>query len=477
MQTFDLAVIGAGTGGLVSAFVADSLGASVALIEKERIGGECLWTGCVPSKTLIKTARVFDTAKRAAEFGVRVENPRLIWGAVKLRIADVRDEIKALEREELAKTNISTFAATARFADQQSDGTSTLHLSSDKDGDQTLCARKVILATGSKVRLPEIEGLQEVGYITHEQVYSLPALPRSLAIIGGGPIACEMAQAFARFDCRVTILQRGSTLLSKEDAEISAFVAKMLRQDGVTVQLNADVQSASTAGEKKRIQFTVDSEKHTVDVSEILVATGKEVDLSELNLEAAGAHWSTRGIEIDEHLKAASNLWACGDVTGKYLFTHVAEAQGKIAAQNALLPIKKKWDDTVLPWTTFTDPEIARVGLTETEAREQYGEIKTYRQEFSKLDRAIIEGETRGFLKVVTATSGRVLGAHIAGPSAGELIHQFVAALRDGALIQEFAESIHVYPTLSEIGHRAGNEYFQELVQSKWVQAALAKVV
>jgi pyruvate/2-oxoglutarate dehydrogenase complex dihydrolipoamide dehydrogenase (E3) component len=230
-------------------------------------------------------------------------------------------------------------------------------------------------------------------------------------------------------------------------------------------------------GEKKRIEYSMDGTKHSASGSEILVAAGKQADLNELNFEACGARWDDHGVVCDEYLKCAPNLWACGDVTGNLFFTHVAEAQGKIAAQNALLPIKKKWDERVVPWCTFTDPEIARVGLTEDEARAEYSQVKVYRQNFARLDRAIIEGETQGFVKVVTTSSGRIVGAHIVGPSAGELIHSFIYAVRDGVLIAELAETIHVYPTLSEIAHRAGHEYFHEALDNQLVKAALRRII
>jgi pyruvate/2-oxoglutarate dehydrogenase complex dihydrolipoamide dehydrogenase (E3) component len=474
MNEFDLAVIGAGTGGLVSAFLADSLGARVALIEKERVGGESLWTGCVPSKTLIKSARVYDTVKRAIEFGVRTENPRVVWNAVKLRIADVRDDIKKLEREELSRTKIEMISGVARFEDG-----STLRVQG-KSGERIIRAKKFILATGSKIRIPKIDGLEEAGFLTYADVYTLPSLPRSLVMFGGGPVACEMAQALTRLDCSVTVLHAGSTLLEEEDAEISALAAKMLEQDGATILCGTEIQSVHLDGEKKRVTFSHDGEEKSVTASEILIAAGKEIDLSELNIAATGARWSTHGVEVDDYLCAAQNLWACGDVTGEPLFTHVAAAQGKIAAQNALLPVGKKWDARVVPWTTFTDPEIARVGLTEQAAQRGYADVKVFQQRFSHLDRAIIEGETRGFTKVVTTGDGRIVGAHIVGPSAGELIHQFVSAVREGALLQEFAETIFVYPTLSGIVHRAGNAFYRELPgdlkQSKLVEA-LEKVV
>jgi pyruvate/2-oxoglutarate dehydrogenase complex dihydrolipoamide dehydrogenase (E3) component len=474
MQEFDLAVIGAGASGLTAAFSAESLGARVALIEKQRVGGQRVWTGDVPLETLIQSARVYHICKGASEFGVRVENARAVWNAIKLRIADVRDDIKKLERAELAKTKIEVISGAARFEDG-----STLRVQG-KSGEQTIRAQKFILATGSKTRIPEIEGLEETGFITPADVYTLPSLPRSLIIIGGGPTACELAQALTRLDCSVTVLHAGSTLLENEDAEVSAFAAKMLEQDGATIFCDAEIQNVRLDGEKKRVAFSHGGEEKSVAASEILIAAGKEIDLSELNSEATGARWSTHGIEADEYLRAAQNVWACGDVTGEP-FTHVAQAQGKIAARNALLPAGENWDARVVPWTTFTDPEIARVGLTEQEAQREYSDIKVFRQHFSQLDRAIIEGETRGFLKVITTDDGRIAGAHIVGPGAGELIHQFVFAMHEGVLLQEFAETIFVYPTLSEIAHRAGNEFYRELPgdlkASKLERKVLEKVV
>lgn len=470
---YDLAVIGAGTAGLVASFLGATLGAKTLLIEKEKVGGECLWTGCVPSKTLIKSARVFDTIKRAEEFGVHVEQTRLVWGAVKMRIADVRDEIKALEREEIKRAGIEVLNGTARF-----EAPGVLQVAT-KAGETTVRARKFIIATGTKSRVPQIEGLVDSGFITHEQVYDFPYLPRTMTILGGGPIACELAQAFQRFGCKITILQKGERLLPKEDAEISAACQRLLEQEGVTIYLNVDVTRISRDDDAKHVEFRdADGNTQTVQGGELLVATGKEPHLDELNLEAVGVKSDDKGIIVDDHLRTSvANIWACGDVTGKFLFTHMAEYQAKVATQNALLPVKQKADYRVVPWTTFTDPEISHLGLSEEEAQSEHGVIKVFRQQFKTLDRAIIEGETTGFTKVVTSESGRVLGVHIIGPSAGELIHNWIPALRDGALIQEMAEAIHVYPTLSEIGHRAGNEFYREQLNSKPARWLLDKVV
>jgi pyruvate/2-oxoglutarate dehydrogenase complex dihydrolipoamide dehydrogenase (E3) component len=466
---YDIAIIGAGTAGLVSAFVADSLGAKTVLIEQDKVGGECLWTGCVPSKTLIKSARVYETIKGAEEFGVHVEKPRLVWGAVRMRIAAVRDEIRDLERAELQKSGIKILIGTARFQDG-----STLSVTS-KTGEQTLRAKKFILATGSKVRMPDIGDLAEADYLTSDTIFDLPNRPHSLLILGGGPIACEFAQAFQRFGTKCTIIQKGSTLLPREDGEISAECLRLLQRDGVKIYLNATATQIVSDDAGQHVTLTsATSAVETLTGTQLLVATGKMAALDTLNLEAAGVQCNDKGVIVDERLQtSASHIYACGDATGKFLFTHVAEYQAKIAAQNALLPLKQKADYRVVPWTTFTDPEISHLGLTEEEAIQEYGSCKVYREPFNKLDRAIIEGETDGFLKIITSGSGRIVGVHIIGPDAGELIHAFVPALRDGVLLPELAETIHVYPTLSDIGHRAGNQYYRDLLESKPVQGAL----
>lgn len=466
MKNYDIAIIGGGTAGLVSAVLAKELGANAVLIERAKIGGECLWTGCVPSKTLLKTARVFDTVKRASEFGVHLEKPRLVWNAVKLRLADVQDEIRTLEKREIAKSGLEMIKGEAKFLDAN-----TILV----NGETQISATKFIIATGSRGVIPKIEGLETTDFLTSETLFDVPSVPRSLLIIGGGPVACEMAQAFARFGSRVTILQKGARLLSHDDAEISAEVLRVLAQENITVFCNADVVRAGTIETKKWLEFRVDNgEIQRIEGSDILVATGKEADVSALNLENAGVKHDGKTIEVDAHLRtSAKNIWACGDVCGPFLFTHFAEYTAKIAAQNALLPVKAKTDFRVVPWTTFLDPEVAHVGLNEDEARAQDAECRVFRVPFSELDRAIIEGEARGFLKVVTSGSGRILGAHIIGPGAGEIVHAFVPAVRDGMVLSEFAETIHVYPTLSEIAHRAGNEYYREILDSKIVRRAL----
>lgn len=468
----DVAVIGGGTAGLVSAAVAASLGARATIIEADKIGGECLWRGCVPSKTLLKSARVFHTVKGAAEFGVHLEKPRLIWSAVKLRLADVRDEIKRAEREALKKSGVQTLSGRARFLDAN-----TLEIES-KAGARKFTAKEFVLATGSTPRIPKIDGLDEVGFIPPDGLFDKPALPKSLIFIGGGPVSIEMAQAFARFGAKVTILQHGERILDKEEPEVSALMLKLLRAEGITIHLNAAATRAEWEGERKQIWFDTPGEKdQSVNADEIVVSIGKIPVFENLGLENIGVKADKKGIGVDAHLKtSAANVWACGDATGGPYFTHVAENQGKIAGANAVLPapLAQKLDNRGLSWVTFTDPEVAHLGQTLAEAKKEWGEsARAWHIPFSELDRAIIEGETSGFARIITTGSGRIVGAHIVGAHAGEIIGSLIIPVREGALIGEFGEAMFPYPTLGEIVHKAGNQYYQELLESDLAQKAL----
>ena len=450
---FDVAVIGGGTAGLVSSSVAAALKARAVLIEADKIGGECLWRGCVPSKTLVKSARVFHTVKNSVEFGVHVEKPRLIWSAVKLRLADVRDEIKAAERAALQKSGVQTVNGRARFQDAN-----TLEIMG-KDGARRLTARKFVLATGSTPNVPDIEGLADVGFIFADGLFDKPNLPKSLVFIGGGPVVCEMAQVFARFGANVTILQSADRLLSKEEPEVSELMLRLFRAEGITVHLNARATRAEKDGERKKIWFETPDGEASVVAGEIVVSVGKTPAFESLELDNIGVKAGKKGVAVDAHLKtSAPDVWACGDVTGNYYFTHVAENEGKIAGANAVLPgaLAQKADYKGLSWVTFTDPEIAHLGQTLEEAKAQWGQARAWQLPFGTLDRAIIEGETAGFARIITTQSGRIVGAHIAGPNAGELIGALIVPVREGALLSEFGRAMFPYPTLGEIIHRAG---------------------
>ena len=471
---FDIAVIGAGTAGLVSAFVADSLGARVALIEADKVGGECLWRGCVPSKTLIRSARAWEHTKRSEEFGVHVEKPRLVWSAIRLRLADVRDDIRRLEREQLSASNLTQISGRARFVDEH-------NLEISGPNARTLLSKKFILATGSIPIIPDVKGLREVGFIAPHGLFERPNLPRSLVFLGGGPNSCEMAQTFARFGTKVSIVHSGERLLPREEPEVSAELLKFLRADGVDVYLNARATRVEMNGAQKEVFWQENNGEKSVKAGEIVLGTGKMPDVSSLNLNAANVFVDESGaVKVDEKLRtSAPNIFACGDVLGRNFFTHVAEHEGKIAGANAVLPsaLRRRIDYSALPWVTFCDPEIAHVGLTSAQLRERGERFKTYDVPFNTLDRAIIEGETGGFARLITSPSGRLLGAHIIGPSAGEIAGALILPVRDGALLQELADVMFPYPTLGEILHRAGNEIYKETLNSKAAKTALKLLV
>lgn len=470
---YDLIVIGGGTAGLVSAAGAASLGARVALAERDKLGGDCLYRGCVPTKTLVKSARVAYLMGRSEEYGVKSSGHEVDFPAVMDRMDRVIR--RAGEHDDPArfrKMGVDVFLG------EEASFVSPEEVSVDG---RRLGSRSVILATGSHSITPPVEGLEDVGYLTNVEALGLRRLPRSLIIIGSGPIGCEFAQIFSRFGSKVTLLDIVPLPLPKEDPEIGALVKEVLVSDGVTFHGGykadgarievGDREMAATG--KEGVNATVPlkvitasndrGEKIEVRAEEILIAAGRAPTAGSLALENAGVELEKTGLKVDEHLRTtARNIYAAGDITGKYLFTHVAEYQGRTALRNALFPLKTKADHRVVPWTTFTDPEVARVGLTEQQAREENGSVKVYRQEFAGIDRALADGETTGFVKVVTGGRGKILGGHIIGPDAGNLIHEIALAMQRNIPIQSLSTMIHVYPTLSQANQRAADNYYRE---------------
>ncbi len=472
-NSYDLVVVGGGTAGLVSAAGAASLGARTALVERDRLGGDCLYRGCVPTKALIKSARVAHLMRRSKEYGIRSTGYEVDFPAVMNRMDRVIQ--KAGEHDD--PTRFREMGVDVFLGDEAS------FLSPEEvsvDG-RRLGARSVILATGSHPIAPPIEGLEEVGYLTNVEATGLRRLPRSMIVIGSGPIGCEFAQIYARFGSNVTLLDTVALPLPEEDPEIGELLREVLASDGVTfhggykaeeVRIEDGDKGAVASGTKgadatSPMKVIVASnergEKIEVRAEEILVAAGRAPTAGSLALENAGVELGEAGLRVDEHLRTtARNVYAAGDVTGKYLFTHVAEYQGRTALRNALFPVKTKADHRVVPWTTFTDPEVARVGLTEQQARQEHGAVRVYRQSFAGVDRAIADGETIGFVKIVTGRRGKILGGHIIGPDAGNLIHEIALAMQRNIPIQTLSTMIHVYPTLSQANQRAADNYYRE---------------
>jgi pyruvate/2-oxoglutarate dehydrogenase complex dihydrolipoamide dehydrogenase (E3) component len=473
---YEIIVVGGGSAGIVSANVAAALGVRTALVERDRIGGECLWTGCVPSKALIHTAKLRRQASDARRQSAG-DSVGLASGARRLASEEalryVRESIQRVKEADATEAmmrdfGVEIFLGAPRFEDRH-----TLRV-----GDHRLRARQFILATGSHPAIPEVPGLLDSDYLTNQTIFDLQEVPESLTVLGGGPIGVELAQAFRRLGAEVTVLQRGSRLLPRDDTELTDQLEGMLRDEGIRILTKAEVTEVARQPDgTKRVSFRRGGEEAHVRAAELLVATGRRPNVEGLNLEAAGVRLDENGVRVDRRLRtSASNIWACGDILGRHQFSHMAEHEAKAVVRNALLPFPQRVPFAVEPWTTFTDPELAHVGLTEAEAREQRRDVRVYRHSFQQDDRALVDEQARGLVKIVADGRGRVLGAHILGPRAGELIHEFVLAMRHGLSVRALADTIHVYPTLSMANQRAAQRYYQEFAEQPLMRNALRLV-
>ena len=448
----DICVVGAGSGGLSVAAGAAQMGVKVVLIEKGKMGGDCLNTGCVPSKALIAASEAADRVRHAGRFGVNGHQPEIDFLKVHDHVHGVIAAIAPHDSvERFEGLGVDVIQGAARFT-----GPREVEV-----GERRIHARRFVIATGSSPATPPIPGLDQVPYLTNETVFDLDQRPDHLIVIGGGPIGIELAQAHRRLGARVTVLE-GLSILGKDDAEAVEVVRRRVIDDGIDLREGAMIKTVERHGNGIALTIENGGADERVTGSHLLVAVGRRANVDGLNLEAAGIRYSPKGIEVDKRLRTTNKrVFAIGDVVGGYQFTHMAAYQAGIVIRNALFHLPAKVDYAAVPWVTYTDPELAHVGLNEREARERFGDdIRVLNWSFAENDRAQAERETDGIIKIVVGRKGRILGATIVGAHAGELILTWVLAVREGLKVGAVANLIAPYPTLSEVSKRAAGSYY-----------------
>jgi pyruvate/2-oxoglutarate dehydrogenase complex dihydrolipoamide dehydrogenase (E3) component len=447
---YNIAVIGAGSAGLVTSYIAAAVKARVILIEKHRMGGDCLNTGCVPSKALIRTTRLIALGKRSAEFGIQRMRAEFDFGEIMERVQMVVKTVAPHDSiERYTGLGVDVAIGSARLISPW-----TIEMTNET-GTHNITARSIVIAAGARPLVPPIPGLDQTGYLTSDTIWNLRKAPKRLLVLGGGPIGCELAQCFARLGVQVILIEMAPRLLLREDPEVSDLVEAGFRREGIDLRLGHTAKQFLVENDEKTLLAEHDGATVRIAFDEVLVALGRAANVAGYGLEELGVALSPKKtIQVDAF--QATNyphIFACGDVSGPYQFTHTAAHQAWYAAVNALFGGIKKFrtDYSVIPWATFTDPEIARVGLNEQEAKEQGIPYETSLYDLADLDRAIADGEAQGFVKVLTVPGkDKILGVTIAGEHAGDLIAEFILAMKHRIGLNKILGTIHIYPTLAE---------------------------
>lgn len=459
MDRYDVIAIGGGTAGLVTAAGGAALGLKVALVEREALGGDCLWTGCVPSKALIAAARLAHQMRHADRLGLVGATPAHAFGAVMERMRAARARVATHDDpERFRQMGVEVVFGSARVT-----GRGRVAV----DG-RTLEAKHIVVATGAEPAVPPIPGLADAGYLTYATAFDQTVLPDHIAVLGGGPVGLEFAQVYRRLGAEVTVIEMLPQLLPREEADAAAAVRCALEREGITVHTGARVVGVEHVRGVKvvRVETTDGTEQavrtDTIPVDELFVATGRRAAAAGLGLDTVGVALDRGAVKVDAALRSTvPGIWAAGDAVGGPQFTHVADYHAKLLLRNLVAPFKKKVDYSTVPAVTYTDPEVARVGLTEAEARERYGAVEVYRYEFADLDRAIVDGHTDGFVTVVTHGRGRIVGATVVASGAGELLQSLVLAMTQDIPLPKLARVVYPYPTMVEGVKRAADGYYR----------------
>jgi pyruvate/2-oxoglutarate dehydrogenase complex dihydrolipoamide dehydrogenase (E3) component len=468
---YNLVVIGAGTAGLVTAAGAAGLGAKVALVERHLLGGDCLNVGCVPSKCIIRSSRVYADLRDAKRFGLQVpEGPEVDFSAVMERMRRLRARISYHDSaRRFQELGVDVFLGEGRFA-----GPGMVEV-----GGRTLRYKKAVIATGTRPVHPAIPGLAETAFLTNETVFSLTERPRRLAVIGGGPIGCELAQAFRRLGCEVILFHSASHILNREDSDAAEILQQSFLRDGMRLVLNCKIKRVEKKKEEKVIYFECGENEEGVATDEILVGVGRAPNVEGLNLESVSVQYDRReGVAVNDRLQTTnSSIYAAGDICLQYKFTHTADASARIVIQNALFGGHKKQSTLTIPWCTYTDPEIAHVGMYERDAREKGIAVDTFIKPWNEVDRAIADGEEEGFAKIhVRKGTDEILGATLVARHAGEMISEITLAMVGHLGLRTFSDVIHTYPTQAEAIRQVADAYnrtrltpFVKMLFTRWL--------
>lgn len=456
---YDLVIVGMGSGGMVASEFAARLGLKVAVVERHRVGGDCLWTGCVPSKALLASAKVAHHTRIAESFGLPTAPLEIDLAAVWRRVRSVRERIAASDDN---PDRFSALGVDVHLGDAALAGPHEVTV----DG-RVLRTRFILLCPGSRPAEPDIAGLADAGFLTSESLFEIEHPPKSIVMVGGGPIAIEMAQGMRRLGVEVTVLQKGPGILPRDEPELVSILQRRLAAEGVGLHLEVDIERVTHDAQAKTVIGTAAGAARSWSAEEVLVAVGRKPNIESLGLESVGVETSPTGVVVDERLRSTvPSIYAAGDAAGRYLFTHSAGHEAVRAVRDMFFPGRGRVSSLV-PWCTFTDPELAHAGFTESEARECYGsDVRSHTFDLAHSDRARADGTEDGLIKVVTGRRGRLLGAHIVAAAAGEMIHEYALAINEGLRFARLANLIHVYPTLStSTGQLAAEVVFDEVAR------------
>lgn len=469
---FDAIVIGGGAAGLTASGFAANVGAKTMMIEADRLGGDCTWTGCVPSKVILKAGKIAHQIRNASRFGLLDSEPEINYKKVIQHVHNVRDEVyEDADRPEIyEEMGIEVVFGKAKFKDSH-----TLEILQSDGGTKTVTGAHIFIATGAKAFVPEISGLDEVEFLTNETLFEIEDLPDHLVVVGAGPIGIEMSQAFANLGANVTVIDVAKCIMQNDDPELVEILKGVLEKQGVNFHLGTTIKRVQKG--KSGIQVLIDREgvEEVIHGSHLLIATGRKANYKSLKLEAAGVKSNNKGIQVDNSCKTNINhIYAMGDVTGRYQFTHMSEHMSKVAVTKALLKIPMTIDHKHVPWTTFTYPELAHIGATEKQLNARDQKFEVYKFPYSKIDRAISEGETDGLIKIFASKlTGKIYGASIVGAHAGELISEYALAMKNGVTLRNIADTIHPYPSWALGARRAADQWYiknQSEASVKWMK-------